>query len=107
MVSLPLTRAVALICSSSHAVNVRVLGSRRGLATRWAGLALWVDEVVGDRAVVDRAGGDDVLAGVPTMAAIAPHSVHAGPVGAVGSMGAWAGGRDDCGQGTHPTWVFG
>jgi hypothetical protein len=38
MTSLPQDRAVVLICSSSHPVRARrVLGSRRGLATRWAG----------------------------------------------------------------------
>jgi hypothetical protein len=40
MVSLPLMREAALISVSSVAVRARrALGRRRGLATRWAGLA--------------------------------------------------------------------
>jgi hypothetical protein len=131
---LPLTRAVALIWSSIHAVGVRRGWGIVGVfMTRCTRLCLLVDEVVGDGAVVDGVGCGDV--GVPTVAAglsgacgfrggvllasmslarsfvevsVAPGGGHACPVGAVGS---WAGGRDDDGQvltqGRHVVWDLG
>jgi hypothetical protein len=81
----------------------------------------WVDEAVGDGAVVDRAGcGDQVFRSMPALAGVAPddcgggagavecfdvaggdvvespvapHVRHAVPVGAVGAAGTWAGCR--------------